>query len=930
MHQRHADSASSRDQFAQLLRHTLQHGDLSQATLARRLRQHGISQVTEPRVSDWVHGRCLPRDEGVVFAIEKILADMGAAVSEGDLVTHYWAARREPKQPSPSKLPGDRGLTTDDERTPVSGELPTVWNLPYHANPFFTGRDPLLAEVQVRLAAMTASGRVALTGLGGVGKTQLAVEYAYRRRADYDLVWWIRGEQPTSLLGDYAALADQPPLEEDLRLGEDVRQDAAVAAVRTWLERHRRWLLVLDNLETPPAVADLLPRSATGHVLLTSQAETGWEQLADPLLVEVLPPTDAAAFLLARTGQQGSEAQAAAGALAATLGGLPLALEQAAAYVAAAGTVSLADYAELFSTRALELLKRGQPLGYEETVATTWSLVLQRLKRADPAAVDLLTLVAFLAPDDIPRSLIATHGDQLPGTLADAASDPVALGDAVAALRRYSLVRVVGDDLFVHRLLQTVVRAGLISDRNAERTWSGAAIRLLRAGYPSSSAEVANWAICQRLLPHVLIAGEHSERLGVESRQSRWLLKQAAAYLRSRGQLSQCKLLAERIVASAEQDLGGGHPETLAWNDILGQIRQALGELRGRAARELHEYTLAGLRQALGDDHPATLTAMNSLALARRALGDLHGARELHEQAADGFRRRFGEDHSDSLLSMNNLAEVRRHLGDVHGALDLHRRVFAARLRTGGPDHPETLTSMNCLAVTLRTLGDFKGARDMHQQALAGARRVLGDDHPTTLILINNLAETHRALGDLQAAHDLHQEALAGFQRRRGDDHPETLASMDNLALARRGLGDLQGARALHEQALNGRRRIFGDDYQYRHTLASMNNLAELRRALADLEGADELHEYTLATYRRVLGDDHPETLTSMHNLALTRRDRGDPQGAHRLLAQAVSGLQRVLGDDHPSTRSATIHLADNRKRLDGQVATRPTDRRRG
>jgi hypothetical protein len=183
----------------------------------------------------------------------------------------------------------------------------------------------LLATVQARLAATTTSGRIALTGLGGVGKTQLAVEYAYRRRADYDLVWWIRGEQPTSLLGDYAALADQPLLAVDLGLGEEVRQEAAVAAVRTWLERHRRWLLVLDNLETPEAVADLLPRSAAGHVLLTSQAETGWEQLADPLSVEVLPPTDAAAFLLARTGQQEPEAEAAAGALAATLGGLPLA-----------------------------------------------------------------------------------------------------------------------------------------------------------------------------------------------------------------------------------------------------------------------------------------------------------------------------------------------------------------------------------------------------------------------------------------------------------------------------------------------------------------------------------------------------------------------------------------------------------------------------
>ena len=923
-----ADSTSSRDQFAQALRQLLERGGLTQATLARRLRQRGIAQVTEPRVSDWVHSRYLPRSEAVVFAIEEVLAEAGVALSEGDLVAQYWAGRREPKQPEVPEPPGYRGPAINPhDATGFLEELPPIWNQPYHANPFFRGRDMLLATIQARLTGKSSNRRVALTGLGGVGKTQLAVEYAYRRRADYDLVWWIRGEQPTSLLGDYAALADQRSLALDLELGEGVRQEAVAAAVRSWLERHRRWLLVLDNLENPQAVADLLPRSATGHVLLTSQAETGWEQLADPLPVDVLSPTDAAAFLLARTRQRGPEAEAAAEALAVTLGGLPLALEQAAAYIAAAGTVSLADYAELFATRAVELLKRGQPLGYEETVATTWSLALQRLEHAEPAAVGLLTLAAFLAPDDVPQSFVAAHADQLPELLASAASDPVVLGDAVAALRRYSLVRVVGDGLFVHRLLQTVVRATLASDYEAERTWAAAAIRLVHVGFPFSSDEVANWASCQRLLPHALIAAEHSQRLGVEPRPSRRLLEQAAVYLRSVGQLDQSKALAQRIVTSAEQDLGREHPETLAWTDFLGQIRQARGELRGQAARELHDHTLAGLRRALGDDHPATLSAMNSLALARRALGDLHGARELHEQAADGFRRTFGEDYPGTLLSMNNLAEVRRHLGDLHGALDLHKKALAAYQRISGNDHPKTLVSMTCLGVTRRALGDFNGAREMHEQALAGSRRVFGDNDPSTLITINNLAETLRALGDLQGAHDLHQEALAGFRRTHGDDHPETLASMDNLALVRRGLGDLQGARELHEQALNGRRQIFGDEY--RHTLASLNNLAELRRALGDLEGAAELHEYTLSTYQRVLGDEHPETLTSMHNLAMTRRDRGDLQGAIKLLEQAIAGFRRMLGDDHPNTLSATIHLGDSRQRFNGQLASSRPDRRR-
>jgi hypothetical protein len=277
-------------------------------------------------------------------------------------------------------------------------ELPPTWNIPHHLNPYFTGRELLLAEVHARLTALDlVVRRVTLTGLGGVGKTQLAVEYAYRQRADYDLVWWVGAEQSATLLADFAALAGQSPLAADLKLAKDAPQEAAVAAVRAWLERHHRWLLVFDNADEPQAMPELLPRSGTGHVLVTSRAETGWEQLTTPVPVEVLTPADAAGFLLARTGAQGPAAEAAATTLATTLGGLPLALEQAGAYVATTGTVSLAGYAELFSTRALELLRRGQPLGYQHTVATTWSLALESLREREPAAVDLLTVASFLA-----------------------------------------------------------------------------------------------------------------------------------------------------------------------------------------------------------------------------------------------------------------------------------------------------------------------------------------------------------------------------------------------------------------------------------------------------------------------------------------------------------------------------------------------------
>jgi hypothetical protein len=545
------------------------------------------------------------------------LVDQDAASARRALLAAARGARGKPT--AEPEFPGDRRLARATEAPRFPGELPPVWNVPYHPNPYFTGRQLFLAEVHARLTARDAERRrVVLTGLGGMGKTQLAVEHAYRQRADYDLVWWVRSEQSASLLGDYAALAGQPPLAADLRLAEDAPQEAVAVAVRVWLERHRRWLLVLDNVEEPAAVAGLLPRSSTGHVLLTTQAETGWDPLADSLPVDVLAPTDAAGFLLARTKESGPPARAAATTLATTLGGLPLAMEQAAAYIAASGTVTLAGYAELFATRALELLGRGQPLGYQHTVATTWSLALQTLQEAEPAAVGLLNLAAFLAPDDQPQLLLATHHDQLPEQLEATATDALALGDAVAALRRYSLVRVVADGMYVHRLLQTVIRAGL--DAEAERTWAATTVQLLRAGFPNPQ-EVTNWPECERLLPHALAATDHGQRLEVESEQTLWLLAASAHYLWRRGQYPQ--------------------------------------------AVTLQEEALAGRRRVLGDDHPDTLLSMSNLAVVLAVMGDLTAARELQEETVSAYRRVLGDHHPDTLRSMSNLAAIRRQLGEL-------------------------------------------------------------------------------------------------------------------------------------------------------------------------------------------------------------------------------------------------------------------------
>jgi tetratricopeptide (TPR) repeat protein len=611
-----------------------------------------------------------------------------------------------------------------------------------------------------------------------VGKTQLAVEFAYQQRAEYDLVLWVRGERPTSLLGDYAALADQAPLAADLQLRQGMPQETVAAAVRAWLEQHGGWLLVLDDVDDPTTLAGLLPRGLSGHVLLTSRAATGWEMLANPVPIEVLAPGDAAGFLLARTRQDGPQAEVAAIALADTLGGLPLGLEQAAAYVNAAGTVTLADYAKLFATRAHELLQEGQPLGYQNTVATTWLVALQRLQDTGPAAVELLSLAAYLAPDDLPQPVLAAHANLLPEPLAARAADPLGLASAVSALRRHSLIRVIGEGWYVHRLLQTVVRAAL--DAESERLWGAAAIRMLRAEFPHRSNRVATWAECERLLPHVLAAAEHAQRLDVEPEAWPWLLHKSALYLSSRGEYRQALPHHKRALTGRRRLLGDDHPDTLESMNDMAEVLRELGELQ--SALKLHEQALAGRRRALGDNHPRTLHSLNNVAETLRELGDLEGALKLQEQALAGRRQALGEEHPDTLESIHNLAGVLRQLGRLREAHQLQKITADSCKRILGEEHPDTLGSMNNLAQMVRELGDLEEARRIHEQTLASLRRILGDDHPFTLHSMNNTAEVTFELGELESALRLQEQALVGRRRALGENHPRTLESWKNLA----------------------------------------------------------------------------------------------------------------------------------------------------
>jgi tetratricopeptide (TPR) repeat protein len=679
---------------------------------------------------------------------------------------------------------------TSPDRLPVGDLQPParpVSNLPPR-NYAFTGRAELLDRLHQQLTATNVDA-VAVTalpadppaqatadadplprvlhGLGGVGKTHLALEYAHRHRDDYSVRWWVTAEQPAAIPGQLAALAHQLGIPEQPELAE------TVAALRAELGRRGGWLLVFDNAEDPRDLQPYWPSTEQGGCVLVTSRNPYWQPLAATLPVDVLPRQDAVAFLQRRVGLDKADADR----LSEALGDLPLALEQAAAYLEQTRTPP-DQYLGLLASRAWELLALGRPTTSEQTIATTWSVSLKRLHTEAPAAQDLLSLCAFLAPDDIPRTLLHDHPDLLPEPLATAVRDPLAYGQALGALGRYSLATVTGEAISVHRLVQAVVRDGL--DAEHARTLAAAAIGLVYAGFPEQAEDVRAWPTAAQLLPHALVVADQAERLTVAPTASANLLSIAARYLWSRGEYSKAKVLLERAVRIRETSLGRDHPGTAKGLHDLANVLHYLGDTP--VARTLHEHAL-GIREArLGENHPDTAHSLNNLGNVLREQGDLDRARALHERALSIREARLGAHHPHVAASLHNLGNVLHDQGDLEGARTVLERALAIREDRLGTDHPDTASIVGSLAVVVGDQGDLQGARALFERALTIDEAALGPDHPLTATILNHLAGALHKQGDLDQARALYERALRIREARLGADHPDTVRSRQDLA----------------------------------------------------------------------------------------------------------------------------------------------------
>lgn len=756
-------------------------------------------------------------------------------------------------------------------------------------NPFFTGRNELLETLHSQLGGnqmVALTQPRALYGLGGVGKTQIALEYVYQHALEYSAVFWIGAETDEQIVSSLLHIAEALQLPE--RVDKD--QQRVVAAAQRWLSTHNQWLLVWDNMEDLALLGRFLPSTRSGMSLITTRSQTLGTHARG---LDLLPmkQEEGMLFLLRRAKVLEPEATseqmqqlavsepllyATARELVTVLGGLPLALDQAGAYIEET-RCSLKGYLQRYEQQPARLLDRrgGSGADHPQSVTATFTLSSERIDRV---AADILRVCTFLHAEAIPEELFVEGVAHLGPELACLANNPTQFDQAIATLRSLSLLQRHPETqtLSMHRLVQEVLRESL--EAMVAQQWSERAIQAVNATFPEP--EHVNWARCERLVLHALMALQFVEA-GRSVPEARELFLKTGSYLLERGRYTEAERFLAQAYTLAEFQYGENDLITIPILDRLATLywRQE----KYKQAEPLFQRALAISELHLGSSHPKTAPCLNNLALLYFEQGNYTQAEILQQRSLTIAECQLEPTDPSLAQNVDNMARIFEAQGKYILAEQLYQRALMIWESLPGPTHPNMTFTLNNLGILYLEQRKYEQAEPLLQHALAIRQQCLGPDHPRTATSLYNLARLFQEQGKYEEAVQMLQHALLIFEQRAGLDS-------SYLAKALRNLGILYQLQRKYEQA-------------------------------------EPLFMRALAIQEQHLGQHHPATAQTLHDLALFRQMQGNLREAISCAERALKSHSQSLGDAHPktvATRTLYAHLVQEQACAQEETPSEP------
>ncbi len=844
-----------------------------------------------------------------------------------------------------------------------------IWNVPYLRNPFFTGREEVLMRLRDllrrnRTAALTHVQ--AITGLGGIGKTQTAIEYAYRNRHYYHTVLWFKADSPDILISEFVNAAQQLDLQEK----NEQDQNRIVTAVKRWLEAHTSWLLIFDNVEDPEKIAAYLPSTKNGHILLTTRTQLP-NSIAQHIDLDKMELDEAALFLLRRINMISSRDTfkdvpltelTTAREIAEALDGLPLALDQAAAYIEETDC-RLVGYLQRYRSYQTKLLEiRHGPASkvrqrslpdHPEPVTKTLALSLEKVHEASAASADLLRLCAFLYPDGIAEEILTEGAPELGRTLRSVAKNTLTLDEIIAESLRYSLIRRDAEarTLSIHRLVQAVLKESMT--KNMQRQWAERTVRAVNRAFPDVKFET--WQRCQRCLPHAQTCASLIEQWSMTFPEAIQLLDRTGLYLQERAQYAQAEALLQRSLMLREQTLGSEHLGVAASIDALADVYFSEGKYV--LADSLFQRSLAIREKFLAPDHPDLAISLKNAAHISYFIDSTKYERSEERllRAQTILEKTFGPEHLEVADNLDRLAIFYDYQRKYAQAEPLWQRVREIREKILGSRHPAVGGSIYDLAHLYCIEGKYAQAEPLLQQALAIFEETLGPEHSDVASVLDSMAMLALDQGKYAQAEPLFQRAVAITEKVLGLKHPKMAQILDNVAL----LYGLQGrytqaeplakeSLAIHEQTpgvgpehadvafpLNTLAGIYLPQGKYNEAASALQRaitvlerdrrpdnptIAETWRKFGVLslaqghyDQAESFFQRSLTMLEKTMGSEHLDTATCLHDTASLLFAQGKHDQAELLCKQALGIREKILGPGHPDVAQCLHTLASLR-----------------